>query len=126
MEGTGGLQVDYVFYKDRQDKLSLFEFSHTEAAEGERILTAFLMSSYLSHFPLASQHREGMRSNCLLFPLTIFIYSEYTGSFGQQLLNYHLQAITCSNVEGSKKRQHLASTVIHICVGMCHLGYLHC
>lgn len=34
--------------------------SHTQKLpRGERILTAFLMSSYHSHFPLASQHREG-------------------------------------------------------------------
>ncbi|KAL0626520.1 retrotransposable element ORF2 protein [Plecturocebus cupreus] len=30
---------------------------------------------------------------------------KYTGPFGQQLLNYHLQAIACSNVEGSEKHK---------------------
>lgn len=88
---------------DRTNYLCLI--SHTQGTlKRERILTAFLTSSYLFHFPLAAQHRDGTCSHSLFFPLTIFIYSEYTGPFGQQLLNHHLQAISCSNVEGSEKK----------------------
>lgn len=116
--------MDCVFCEDRQNKASCL-ISHTRGTSiGERILTTFLTSAYLSHFPLASQHVEGTCWDCSIFPLTIFIHGEDTGPFCQQFFNHHLQAVAGSNVQGAEKGQQQASLVIPICVRVCHFALL--
>lgn len=71
----------------------------------------FLALKQLLSPSLSSGFNQHDLYQLVIFLLTIFIYGKYTGSFSQQLLNYHLQAIACSNMEGSE-RQHWISALM--------------
>lgn len=105
MEGTGGLQGDHVFYNNRQDKLSLFDCSHTGNFQEKE--SSHCLFKLAPGFPISLWLHSrciGTWNNGLLFSLTIFIYSKYTSPFSQQLLNNHFQAIACGHMEGSEKK----------------------
>ena len=120
MEGTGGLQGDHVFYNNRQDKLSLFDCSHTGNFQEKESSHCFFKLA--PGFPISlwlHSRCTGTWNNGLLFSLTIFIYSKYTSPFGQQLLNNHFQAIACSHMEGSEKKDNTKCQSWYIFVWEC-------
>ena len=121
MEGAGGLQGDYVFYNNRQDKLSLLT-AHTQGtSKGKRVLTAFL--NQLLAFPFPSGFIAGALAPEIMAYFSHLPFSS-TASKQAPLASSSstttFKPLRAATWRGLKKRQHRVSTVIHICTRMWH------